>query len=95
MKLREYQIAAFLFLFLVLWIGEKGYGQENERITTKHLAEVVDLIEDPDKRAVFVNTLKNLIMAKEEATRKEEKESAKPPDEKTRELFVIELFFPL
>ena len=93
MKLREYQIAAFLLLALVFLTGEKGYGQEKAPNTTKQLQEVVDLIEDPNKRAVFVNTLKNLIKAKEEATRKEEKESAKPPDEKTRVLFVIELFF--
>jgi hypothetical protein len=37
MKLKKYQIAAFLFLSLVLLIGEKGYGQEKEPITTKQL----------------------------------------------------------
>ena len=48
-------------------MGQRGYGQEKEHITAKQLEEVVDIIEDPNKRAVFVNNLKNLIQAKEEA----------------------------
>ena len=93
MKSKRYQMAVFFLVFLALLLGENGYGQENERITTMELQEVVDLIEDPNKRAVLVKTLKTIIQAKEAPTVKDDSKSAKPTEEKRRELLIIERFF--
>ncbi|MFH1293722.1 MAG: hypothetical protein ABIJ44_06270, partial [Pseudomonadota bacterium] len=95
MKLKRYQTTIFcsFLVFVALLAGGKAYGQEKERITTKEVQEVVDLIEDPNKRAVLVKTLKNLILAKEAAMGKDEKASAKPDKKKGRELLIIEEVF--
>ena len=94
MQLKRYKTTIFFFLvFVALLTGGKAYGQEQEGITTKEVQEVVDLIEDPNKRAVLVKTLKNLIQAKEAAIGKDEKASAKPDEKKGRELLIVEQFF--
>ena len=86
MQLKRYKTTIFFsfLVFVALLTGGKAYGQEQERITTKEVQEVVDLIEDPNKRAVLVKTLKNLILAKEAAMGKDEKASAKPDKKKGR-----------
>jgi moderate conductance mechanosensitive channel len=95
MQLKRYQAAIFFsFLVLVAFLtAGKAYGQEKEGITTKEVQGVVDLIEDPNRRAVLVKALKNLIRAKEAAMGKDERTSAGPGEKKGRELLLIEQFF--
>ncbi|MFH1488619.1 MAG: hypothetical protein ABII06_06935, partial [Pseudomonadota bacterium] len=95
MQLKRYKTTIFCsFLVFVAFLSwGKAYAQEKERITTKEVQEVVDLIEDPNKRAVLLKTLKNLIQAKEAAMGKDEKTSAKPDDKKGRESLIIEQLF--
>jgi len=95
MQLKRYQAAIFFsfLVFVALSTGGKAYGQGKEQITAKEAQGVVDLIEDPNKRAALVKTLKNLILAKEAAMGKEEKASAKPNEKKGRKLLIIEQFF--
>jgi len=95
MQLKRYQATIFLsFLMVMAFLtGGKAYGQEKERITTKEVQGVVDLIEDPNRRAVFVKKLKNLIQANEAAMGKDKGASAKPEEEKGRKFLIIEQLF--
>jgi len=57
-------------MLLVLLLVTPGYGEtpegpKNVDVTTKDLQELVDLLENPERREAFVKDLKNLIGSRE------------------------------
>ena len=94
MDWRKYQrlLTGVLRVLLVLSLSAPVFGQEKERLSTRDIQEMVDLLEDPRKREVFVKDLKNLKQLKEATTKESEKKAATPP-EKKRQILVIENLF--
>ncbi len=73
-------------MLLVLLLSATGYAQTPEGpkgvdIATKDLKELVDLLENPERREAFVKDLKNLIQLREAAARKAGGVE-RPPEEK-------------
>jgi len=95
MDRRRYQYIFFcvITVFLALLLTPPGYCQEKESISKKDLQDVVDLLEDAQKREVFLKDLRNLIQLKEATAKEKEKTKAKPPEKKEREVLVIENLF--
>jgi small conductance mechanosensitive channel len=80
-------------IFLAILIATPTYGQDKEKVSAKELQEVMDLMEDPQKREGFLRDLKNIIQAKEAATKEIKKKPTKLPEKKEREVLVIENLF--
>lgn len=94
MDWRKYQrlFTGVFSVMLVLSLSTPVFGQEQEKLSTRDIQEMVDLLEDPQKREVFINDLKNLKQLKEATVNESEKKAAKPP-EKKRQILVIENLF--
>ncbi|KPK29992.1 MAG: hypothetical protein AMK69_04775 [Nitrospira bacterium SG8_3] len=82
-----------LLVFLAILMATATYGQEKEKVSAKELREVMDLMEDPQKRDVFLRDLKNIIQAREAATEERAKRPVERPVKKEREVLVIENLF--
>ena len=80
-------------IFLALLIAIPTYGQEKEKVSGKELQDVMDLMEDPQKREGFLRDLKNIIQAREVATEEREKRPVEQPAREEREVLVIENLF--
>ena len=74
---RKNSIYLFGFFLIILFLTS-AHGQEKAGVSSKELEEVVDLIEDPQKREAFIRDLKNIIQVKEEVVNKSEKETGSP-----------------
>jgi small conductance mechanosensitive channel len=81
------------FIFLAILLATPTYGQEKEKVSAKELSEVMDLMEDPQKREGFLRDLKNIIQAREAATEERVKGPAERPARKEREVLLIENLF--
>ncbi len=77
-------------IFLAISIATPTYGQEKGKVSAKELREVMDLMEDPQKREGFLRNLKNIIQAREAATEEREKRPVERPVKEEREVLVIE-----
>ena len=82
---------------LVLLLAAPGYGEtpegsKNVDVTTKDLQELVNLLENPERREAFTKDLKTLIQLRQAATKEAEK-VAKPPERRERPVFAIEKAF--
>jgi small-conductance mechanosensitive channel len=80
-------------IFLASLMATATYGQEKEKVSAKELREVMDLMEDPQKREGFLRDLNNIMRAKEAATEEREKRPVERPVKKEREVLVIENLF--
>jgi small-conductance mechanosensitive channel len=81
-------------MLLVFLLATPGYGEtpeslKNVEVTTKDLQELVDLLENPERREAFVKDLKNLIQLRQAATKRAEKVE-RPPERKERQVLAIE-----
>ncbi|MFB0508493.1 MAG: mechanosensitive ion channel family protein [Thermodesulfobacteriota bacterium] len=83
---------------LLLLVAAPGSGEtlptpkKEVDVTTKDLKELVDLLENPERREAFTKDLKNLIQLRE-AAKGEAEEVKRAPEEKEREVLVIEKAF--
>jgi small-conductance mechanosensitive channel len=77
---------------IVFSFSTPGFGQEKENISTKDIKEMVDLLENPQKREAFVKDLKNLKQLKEATPKGGQEKEAKQP-EKERKILLIENLF--
>ena len=88
MNLKKDQFFRCLLLFFFIFLTSRALSnaQETEKISAEDLQQVVELMENPQRREVFVNDLKKVIHAKEvtEKTR---------PEKRERKLLVIESLF--
>ena len=78
-------------IFIFLFIAVFSFAQEKNPVPTSDLKEIVTLMEDPQKREVFVKNLRHMIQFQEAA----QKESAQPSNalRKAREIsFVASVF---
>ncbi len=80
-------------MLLSLFFSSPGYGESPEsskdvEVSTQELKELVDLLENPDRRNAFIRDLKNLIHLRQTAGR-EAKERAIPLEGKGREPLVM------
>ncbi len=91
-KVYQHIVFCLFWVFLALFFTTPGYSQEKERLSKKDLQEVTDLLEDPQKREIFLKDLKSLIEAKD-AARELEKKAEGIPVGKEREALVIENLF--
>ncbi|MGD9321863.1 MAG: mechanosensitive ion channel, partial [Desulfobacteraceae bacterium] len=80
-------------IFLAILMATLTYGQEKEKVSAKELREVMDLMEDPQKREGFLRDLKNIMQAREAATEKRAKRPAERPARKEKEVLIIENLF--
>ncbi|MFH0845698.1 MAG: hypothetical protein V1930_09470, partial [Pseudomonadota bacterium] len=80
-----------VLFFLSLMHLHPCYSQDKETPVTKDLQELVNQLEDPNKREALVKDLKTLIQLKEAGTK--EKEALKPPEKKERDALLIENLF--
>ncbi|MFC1822831.1 hypothetical protein ACFL9T_09005, partial [Thermodesulfobacteriota bacterium] len=89
----------FRMLFLVLSVlivtllSTNTYAQNQEPVSQKEIGEIVDLMEDPNKREAFLRNLKNLQRLKEPAPVDEAVPAAKPTEVKKRPALAIENLF--
>ena len=88
-------LKALALMTLLVCIAVPAYGREKaepgpQALSQKDLGEIVDLLEDPQKREAFVKNLKNLMAAKEAASGEA---GAEGPKQKEKEILVIEKFF--
>ena len=74
--------------FLVPSFGEETGVAKNTEVSTKEMSEVVNLLEDPQKRGAFVKDLRNLIKVKESRT-----VTPRPQEKKERKALFIENLF--
>jgi uncharacterized membrane protein YdbT with pleckstrin-like domain len=81
-----------VFGIIVFSFSTPGFGQEKENISTKDIKEMVDLLENPQKREAFVKDLKNLKQLKEATPKGGQEKEAKQP-EKERKILLIENLF--
>jgi len=81
-----------LWVSLALLTANLSFAQGQEQVTSKELQEVVDLMEDPQKREIFLKNLKSVIQA-QDAAREIEKKPIAIPARKEREVLVIETLF--
>ena len=72
--------------------GEAPESPKNADITTRDLQELMDLLENPERREAFVKDLKNLIQLRQAATREAEG-VARPPERRERRVLAIEKVF--
>jgi small conductance mechanosensitive channel len=84
-------------MLLTLLITSSGYGEtqgglKTVDVTTTDLQELVELMENPERREAFTKDLKTLIQLRQAATKEAEK-VAKPPERKERRVFAIEKAF--
>ena len=88
MNFKKNQFLRCLLLFLFIFLTSSGLidAQETEKISAKDLQQVVELMENQQRREAFVNDLKKVIHAKE-VTEKA------LPEKKERKLLVIESLF--
>ena len=86
LKKNQFLRCLLLFFFIVLTSRAISNAQETEKISAEDLQEVVELMENPQRRGAFVNDLKKVIHAKEVT------EKARP-EKKERKLLVIESLF--
>ena len=88
MNLKKNQFLTCLLLFIFIFLPSRALSnaQETEKISAEDLQQVVELLENPQRREVFVNDLKKVIHAKE-VTKKAR------PEKKERKLLVIESLF--
>jgi small conductance mechanosensitive channel len=80
-------------IFLAILIATPTYGQDKESLSNKDLQEVVNLLEDPQKREIFLKDLRSVIIAKEVAAKETREKLAGPPQKREREVLVIENLF--
>jgi small-conductance mechanosensitive channel len=80
-------------IFLAILMATATYGQEKEKVSAKELREVMDLMEDPQKREGFLRDLNNIMRAKEAATDEREKRPVERPVREERKMLVIENLF--
>jgi len=94
MDLRKHErlFMGVFFIILVLLLSTHSFGQGQEKLSTKDIQEMVDLLEDPQKRETFVKDLRNLKQLKEVTLKEGQKKEAKPPG-KEREVLLIENLF--
>ena len=94
MEWRKYErlLIGVFFIIFVLLLPAPGFGQGQEGLSTKEIQEVVNLLEDPQKRETFVKDLKNLKQLKEVTLKEEQTKKAKPPDKERKVLFIEGLF---
>lgn len=88
MNLKKNQFFRCLLLFFFIFLTSRALSnaQETEKISAEDLQQVVELMENPQRREVFVNDLKKVINAKEVT------EKARP-EKRERKLLVIESLF--
>lgn len=88
MNLKKNQFLTCLLLFIFIFLPSRALSnaQETEKISAEDLQQVVELLENPQRRGAFVNNLKKVIHAKE-VTKKA------LPEKKEQKLLVIESLF--
>ncbi|MBU4427238.1 MAG: hypothetical protein KKB35_10940, partial [Proteobacteria bacterium] len=88
MNLKKNQFFRCLLLFFFIFLTSRALSnaQETEKFFSEDLQQVVELMENPQRREVFVNDLKKVIHAKEVT------EKARP-EKRERKLLVIESLF--
>jgi len=85
-------------MLLVLLVAAPSFGEtpltpkKEVDVATKDLKELVDLLENPERRETFVKDLKNLIQLRE-AARGEAAEVERAPERKERQVLAIEKAF--
>jgi len=88
----ERLFVSIFFFILVFLLPTLSSGQGQEKLSTKDIQEVVDLLEDSQKRETFVKDLKNLKQLKEATVKEGEEKKIKPPDKEREVLFIENLF---
>ncbi len=73
-----------LWVSLALLMANPGFAQSQEQVTTKELEQVVDLMEDPQKREIFLKNLRSVIQAQDAAKEIEKNEQVYLPKKKGR-----------
>ena len=88
MNFKKNQFLTCLLLFFIIFLTLRALSnaQETEKISAEDLQQVVELMENPQRREVFVNNLKKVIHAKE-VTKKAR------PEKKEQKLLVIDSLF--
>jgi len=88
MNLKKNQFLTFLFLFFFIFLTLRAFSdaQETEKISAEDLTQVVELLENPQRREGFVKDIKKVIHAKEVT------EKARP-EKRGRKQLVIENIF--
>ena len=77
-------------VFVAVWMALPSYGlekatQKPEEVSTKELSDLVDRLEDPQKREAFLKDLKSLIQLREAAVREREGEPRRAPEKKEKQ----------
>ena len=86
LKMNQFLGCLFLLFFLFSMSAAVNAAQETEKISAEDLQQVVELMENPQRREAFVKDLKKVIHAKE-ATEKTR------PEKRERKQLVIETLF--
>jgi len=82
-----------LFVLMINSLSINVYAQDQAQVSQKEIQEIVGLMEDPEKRAAFLQNLKSLQRLKVSDHAAEVKLAAKPVETKKRRVLFIEYLF--
>jgi hypothetical protein len=90
---RKHIIHTMFLVFFILFPGVTASGVVKEGVSPSELQEVVNLIEDPQKREPFLKELKAFINVKEAATNRGVAERTVVPEKKIGKYCLLRAFF--
>ena len=92
-KRNRFILCLMLSVFQILCFLTPIRAQDKAHVSREELQGVVDLLEDPQKRGVFIQDLKRLLQTKELAEPQKKEKSEKQPEPKAKEAaFIADLF---